>query len=401
MSTKPRIYGYCPAGCMWETVHKEDFLKSCTYAVHYPNKDGKWYLENGKQYKIFGENNNGFGFTIAFKYTNNNGEQTYNFEIPNNDKYANSVVFKLLEARTDLSPDTLSLVYEIAGIRYTEEIETENPQLLTENYLVVENADKVYLYNSDASFVIDGGDSYTKEEIDDLIDNIETGGGADLTNYYKKSETYSKTEVDTIIDGLDIGGSDIVVDSALSKTSENPVQNKIITEALNNRYTKSETYSQQEVDNLISGIETGGSGTGGGTSVTVDTAFSDTSENPLQNSVITKAVKGQVLWENDRPSLSFEAQTVTYNVENPDYDFIEIIFKYSKDYNWVKSAFAPKGSQALLEVINTPNIINARLTGIIEGNSLEFKKSFFGQNGNESPNNEYTIPLKIIGYKRS
>ena len=39
-----------------------------------------------------------------------------------------------------------------------------------------------------------------------------------------------------------------VVDSSLSTSSVNPVQNKVVTEALNNRYTKSETYSQSEID---------------------------------------------------------------------------------------------------------------------------------------------------------
>ena len=43
----------------------------------------------------------------------------------------------------------------------------------------------------------------------------------------------------------------IVVDSSLSTTSVNPVQNKVVTEALNNRYTKSETYSQTEIDEKI------------------------------------------------------------------------------------------------------------------------------------------------------
>ena len=43
----------------------------------------------------------------------------------------------------------------------------------------------------------------------------------------------------------------IVVDSSLSTSSVNPVQNKVVTEALNNRYTKSETYSQSEIDEKI------------------------------------------------------------------------------------------------------------------------------------------------------
>lgn len=48
-----------------------------------------------------------------------------------------------------------------------------------------------------------------------------------------------------------------VVDSSLNTSSVNPVQNKVVTEALNNRYTKSETYSQSEIDEKI-GSASGG-----------------------------------------------------------------------------------------------------------------------------------------------
>lgn len=49
----------------------------------------------------------------------------------------------------------------------------------------------------------------------------------------------------------------IVVDSSLSTSSVNPVQNKVVTEALNNRYTKSETYSQSEIDEKIGSAGSG------------------------------------------------------------------------------------------------------------------------------------------------
>lgn len=48
-----------------------------------------------------------------------------------------------------------------------------------------------------------------------------------------------------------------VVDSSLSTSSVNPVQNKVVTEALNNRYTKSETYSQSEIDEKIGSVGSG------------------------------------------------------------------------------------------------------------------------------------------------
>lgn len=95
-------------------------------------------------------------------------------------------------------------------------------------------------YVDDAIAGIDipeGGDGdlsnyYTKEETDNLIDDVETnvnitddGNGnvtlkrgegnlpADLENYYTKEETYSKTEVDSLIENIDVpeGSSGIFV----------------------------------------------------------------------------------------------------------------------------------------------------------------------------------------------
>lgn len=184
MSNKPKIYGSCPAGCKWETVHKEDFLKACSL-VNLNAEDGRWYLEIGKQYKIFSENVAGvdYGFTLVYKYNDNGTETSYNFTIPNDDKYANYVVFRLLEASIDTGT-TLTIVYEIAGIRYTETISGTSISLITENYLVVENADKVFIYNEDASYTLYGekgeqgekGDTGAKIVTTTLIGQDENGG---------------------------------------------------------------------------------------------------------------------------------------------------------------------------------------------------------------------------------
>ena len=112
---------------------------------------------------------------------------------------------------------------------------------------------------------VDPADYYTKTEVDDLINDIDTdvslddyytkaevdalenaqnarldalelgsgsggGGTGDLSAYYTKAETYSKTEVDDLIADID--------------TNVN----------LDNYYTKDETYDKRSVDNMV-GIE--------------------------------------------------------------------------------------------------------------------------------------------------
>ena len=120
----------------------------------------------------------------------------------------------------------------------------------------------------------------TKEELatkqDSLISghNIKTINGQDLLGP----------------GGIEISGGG-TVDSELNETSENPVQNKVITTALNGKQ-----------DSLVSGtnIKTinGNSILGEGnieiTGGTVDTTMSDTSENAVQNKVIKSYVDGLV-----------------------------------------------------------------------------------------------------------
>lgn len=45
---------------------------------------------------------------------------------------------------------------------------------------------------------------------------------------------------------------EIEVDSALSETSENPVQNKVVTSELNNKLNEAKSYTDEEVDKLSS-----------------------------------------------------------------------------------------------------------------------------------------------------
>jgi hypothetical protein len=125
-------------------------------------------------------------------------------------------------------------------------------------------ADKATTYtktevDSKEALKADKSDTYTKSEVD-YKDALKAD----------KATTYTKTEVDTAISNYKV-----TTDTALSSTSENPVQNKVITAALGNKPDKATTlsgygitdaYTKTEVDAKIASSG-GGGGSGSGTIV--------------------------------------------------------------------------------------------------------------------------------------
>lgn len=101
-------------------------------------------------------------------------------------------------------------------------------------------------------------------------------------------------------------GTDIIVDSALSETSENPVQNKVITAELNKKIESVELATNKDVggvladtatDDDIQPVRIGTDGklyTQSGAAIVVDSAMSATSTNPVQNKVIKSYVDTSV-----------------------------------------------------------------------------------------------------------
>lgn len=103
------------------------------------------------------------------------------------------------------------------------------------------------------------------------------------------------------LNGVESGANKTTVDSALSETSTNPVQNKVINTALSGKANSSHTHTLDDVTETtdkkimtaaertkLSGIATGANKT------TVDTALSSTSTNPVQNKVVNTALGGKV-----------------------------------------------------------------------------------------------------------
>lgn len=114
--------------------------------------------------------------------------------------------------------------------------------------------------------------TYSKEDIDELIANLEAGI-VDLSDYYNKTTIDAK--LSWIYERLEeIENKTVNIDEDLSSTSTNPVQNKTL------YYKFKEYYNKDQIDEII----------GNGGSYTVDSYLSTTSTNPVQNKIVTENV---------------------------------------------------------------------------------------------------------------
>lgn len=216
-----------------------------------------------------------------------------------------------------------------------EELEEYDTSRLTDNDVIKVLSDETeggattyYRWlNGSWQYIGAEGPYYTTAQVDALLD--EKVDLTALTDYYTKTETDTlladKADLSDLAGKQDklIAGANITIDPATNVIAATQP-------SLSNYYTKQETYSQSEVNGLISGVEAQiptktsdltndsgfltsipiasssvlggikvGSGlsidqtgvlTATGTSITVDSALSTTSTNPVENRVITNAL---------------------------------------------------------------------------------------------------------------
>ena len=95
------------------------------------------------------------------------------------------------------------------------------------------------------------------------------------------------------LDGIAAGATKITVDTALSSTSTNPVQNKVINSALSGKAgTSVATTNANGLMSAADKTKLNGIATGANKTI-VDTTLSDTSTNPVQNKVIKAALSSK------------------------------------------------------------------------------------------------------------
>lgn len=138
---------------------------------------------------------------------------------------------------------------------------------------------------------------------------------ADKTTATTSANGLMSKEDKSKLDGIATEANKTVVDSALSSSSTNPVQNKVVKGALDGKANSSHSHSITDVTNLQSSLDSK-AGTSiattsanglmsstdknkldgiaiGATKVTVDTSLSGSSTNPVQNKVVNNALNGK------------------------------------------------------------------------------------------------------------
>lgn len=112
------------------------------------------------------------------------------------------------------------------------------------------------------------------------------------------------------------------------------------------------------------------------------------------NSVILQNTLGKKLWENQNPTASFPSQTITLTESLANYSCYEIIFRQSKNASrMMTSGKIPVGYGTILGFEAGSSF---RATGTtVSGNTIDFENA----QTSGATNNEYAIPVYVVGYK--
>lgn len=242
MSNKPRVYATCPAGCLHETIHREDFLRSAAYIKQIEQAEG-YILEQGRTYRLKkrfeGATSWGFPFAIVYSYKyKSDGEvfthtETVEITLPAPTEFDDYAKIKICGYKWD---KVLILVYEFNGTKYEESIAFFS--YLDDYGITVygwaQDAGGCWLVNEDAETVARDGEG---------IASIEKTATVGLVDTYTVTLTDGTTYTFTVTNG-EKGELGVVQVLGTSKTS---VVSQATTTAIYNRNAKRITNIEQDV----------------------------------------------------------------------------------------------------------------------------------------------------------
>lgn len=198
MSKNPKIYGFCDAGCRWETVHMEDFQRSASMVEVSPESDGTYRLEKGKTYRLLKGSDSsdvtwGFRMTaFAPAYYTDTGELYGMVEkpvnLPTKQDYNDFLKVRFLDFFNPYQ--TRTVVIEFDGVRQTQtETWDDGGAVYRDQYVIVTGAQKCYLINESAEILAhvdyDRVNQHVDEVIDDTLSQVYGVGTAVVGNTLK------------------------------------------------------------------------------------------------------------------------------------------------------------------------------------------------------------------------
>ena len=222
-----------------------------------------------------------------------------------------TAISNAIDALIDGAPSTYDTLKEISDYIATHQSEyeaivaaiagkvdkVEGKGLSTEDYTTAEK--------TKLAGIAEGANAYTLPTATaSVLGGVKIGANIAVANDGTISGDYSAATTSAAglmsstdkakLDGIAEGATATTVDSALSATSENPVQNKVVKSALDGKVDtvsgkglSTEDYTTAEKTKLAGIAE-------GATATTVDSALSATSENPVQNKVVKSALDSKV-----------------------------------------------------------------------------------------------------------
>lgn len=172
---------------------------------------------------------------------------------------------------------------------------------------------------------------FNKDSLYDLLSDISSGDLGD--SLYVDTSSGEQIPLNTVVQmierriseleengGSGGGGSYGTVDSSLSETSTNPVQNKVVTTALNALAGKQDKLQAGDGIVINGNVISATGASGGGTPITIDGSLSETSTNPVQNKVITEEVRNIT---NNYLGKT-EARTTYLSIENAAKEYVPV-----------------------------------------------------------------------------
>lgn len=185
-----------------------------------------------------------------------------------------------------------SLINQTSADLASHKNDKNNPHEVTKEQIGLDKVDNTSDLDKPLSTAAQNAITNIQSTVDEQISTINNkissieGQVADKVDVVAGKELSSNDFTDALKEKLE----NLQIDSALNSTSANPVENKVIYEALDDKVDKeigkglsSNDFTDELKDKLVN-LNPGGS------AITVDAELSDTSENPVQNKVITNNI---------------------------------------------------------------------------------------------------------------